>query len=200
MGQSSPDGFMGVEKRGLCQRVTPRKWGLIAEQEGYLWDEQCRKVNLGGAGGGCLLFVNWHGMELPKCCVIQHCFTSAYIQIRIYMRIYSYQISPKGTHGIFWGAVLLAVIMTRHFALGIQQNLCCYGLSFPCTNYFLPPWKRGRMAIELGSPLPPVPFQHHRLQEWFWDFCRGLLSMKNYILQKSSGGPVLLCPGGSCLK
>lgn len=36
MGQSSPDGFMGVEKRGLCQRVTPRKWGLIAEQEGYL--------------------------------------------------------------------------------------------------------------------------------------------------------------------
>lgn len=48
--------------------------------------------------------------------------------------------------------------------------------------------------------LPPVPFQHHRSQEWFWDFCRGLLSMKNYVLQKSSGGPVLLCPGGSCLK
>lgn len=97
-------------------------------------------------------------MELPKCCVIQHCFTSAYIQIRIYMRIYSYQISPKGTHGIFWGSVLLAVIVTRDSGLGIQQNLCCYGLSFPCTNYFLPPWKRGRMAIELGSPLPPVPF------------------------------------------
>lgn len=37
MGQSSPDGFMGVEKRrGLCQRVTMRKRGLAAEQEGYL--------------------------------------------------------------------------------------------------------------------------------------------------------------------
>lgn len=79
--------------------------------------------------------------------------TDMYIYIS--MQMYSYQISPKGTRGIFWGAVLLVVIMTPDSALGIQQNLCCCGLSFPCRKYFLPPWQKGRMAIELGRPPTP---------------------------------------------
>lgn len=80
--------------------------------------------------------------------------TDMYIYIS--MQMYSYQISPKGTRGIFWGAVLLVVIMTPDSALGIQQSLCCCGLSFPCRKYFLPPWQKGRMAIELGCLPPPT--------------------------------------------
>lgn len=44
------------------------------------------------------------------------------------MRIYSYQISPKGTHGIFWGSVLLAVIVTLDW--GYSRTFAVMDLAF----------------------------------------------------------------------
>lgn len=83
-----------------------------------------------------------------------------YICLHTDTYIYAYIFISNLTQGHPWYFLGLCIVgCHRDSGLGIQQNLCCYGLSFPCTNYFLPPWKRGRMAIELGCPLPPVPFR-----------------------------------------